>query len=127
MNKLFKILAVSGLVLGGATAVRAADLSVLFENTVEMTMVMPGGQEMSSSYKYNEDGTVDILVGDKASSGTWTVNGDEMCMNVPEGPGGQTREVCNPVAEMDGSKPGDSWEFSPAEGMIIKGALVAGR
>ena len=126
MKKVFNSLLVSGLVLGGATAAQAADLSILFENTVEMSASMNGGAAMTSQYHYNADGTVHVVTPQGESSGTWAVNGDEMCTNL-KSPNGQEQKICNPVADMEGASIGDSWEFSPAEGLTIKGALVAGR
>ena len=125
MKTILKTLAVSGLVLGGAVSAQAADLSVLFANTVKMDVTLPSGSTMSSTYLYNEDGTVDITAGDRTSQGTWEIKGDQMCMTVT-GPQG-AQEICNPVAEMEGAAPGDTWSFSPAEGMTIDGSIVAGR
>ncbi len=126
MKKVFKSILVSSLVLGGASVAQAADLGVLFANTVEMTATYKDIPPMTSKYHYNEDGTVKIITSQGESTGSWAVNGAEMCTTM-KSPQGQEQQICNPVADMEGASVGDTWEFSPAEGLNIKGALIAGR
>ena len=126
MKKVFKSIVVAGLVLGGTTAAQAADLSILFTNTVEMTATYKEIPPMVTKLQYNEDGSVKIISAQGESTGSWAVNGAEMCTTMAS-PQGQQMDMCNPVADMEGASVGDSWEFSPADGLNIKGALIAGR
>ncbi len=125
MRSLVKGLVVSALALGatGTGTVWAGDLDVIFGNTVALTVVA-GGREMTTKYYYNADGTVTT---DGAAEGTWEARGDEFCQSLTDPQSGQTRHMCNPLEEMTVAQPGDTWQFSPSEGITIKGEIVAGR
>jgi len=131
MNKVFSSLIASGLILGTASVAQAeTDLSLLFDNTVKMTAVT-GGTEMETTFKFNQDNTVDLVMalpsgGEREAEGTWEVRGEELCTKFTGGPQGEA-EMCNPVAEMAGAAPGDKWEFSPSDAITIKGEVIAGR
>ena len=130
MKKTFSSLIVSGLILGSASVAQAeTDLGVLFDNTVKMTAVT-GSMEAVTTFKFNKDNSVDLVMtlpnGDRESTGTWEVRGEELCTKFTGGPQGDA-EMCNPLAEMAGAAPGDKWEFSPSDAITIKGEVIAGR
>ena len=130
MKKVFSSLIVSGVIFGSASVAQAeTDLSLLFDNTVKMTAVT-GGTEMETTFKFNQDNTVDLVMalpnGEREATGTWEVRGEELCTQFTGGPQGQS-EMCNPVAELAGAAPGDKWEFSPSDAITIKGEVIAGR
>ena len=126
MNKILKTFLVSGLVLSAASAAQAeVDMSVLFENTVVLTAVT-ADREIATNYHYNPDNTVHIVIGERDASGSWELKGDDLCTTFTS-PQGQAQEMCAPASELTGATPGSTWEFSPAEGLTIKGELVAGR
>ncbi len=124
--KILRILAVSSLALGAGCAPQSADLSGLFENTLVWHVTRPDGTQQTSTFLYNEDGTVTASQGDVTVPGTWAVKGDLNCVTVSE-PDGTLEDLCSLTADLDGVKPGDAWEFLLREKITIKAELVAGR
>ena len=89
-------------------------------------MTRPDGTQQTSTFLYNEDGTVTASQGDVTVQGTWAVKGDLNCVTVSE-PDGTLEELCSPMSDLDGAKPGDAWEFLLREKIAISAELVAGR
>lgn len=124
--KILKTLAVSGLVLGSGCAPQPADLSGLFENTLVWHVTRPDGKQQTSTFLFNEDGTVTASQGDVTVPGTWAAKGDLICVTVAE-PDGTLEDLCSPTSDLDGVKPGSTWEFLLREKITIQAELVAGR
>jgi hypothetical protein len=58
--------------------------------------------------------------------GTWAVKDDLNCVTVSE-PDGTLEDLCSPTVDLDGVRPGDTWEFLLREKITIKAELVPGR
>jgi hypothetical protein len=124
--KILGTLAVLSLAMGAGCAPKSADLSGLFENTLVWHVTRPDGAQQTSTFLYGEDGTVTASQGDVTVPGTWAVKGDLICVTVSE-PDGTLEDLCSPTADLDGVRPGDTWEFLLREKITIKAELVAGR
>jgi len=124
--KILKVLAVSSLVLGGGCAPQPADLSGLFENTLVWHVTRPDGTQQTSTFLFNEDGTVTASQGDVTVQGTWAAKEDLICVTVAE-PDGTLEDLCSPTSDLDGVKPGSTWEFLLREKITIQAELVDGR
>ena len=122
--KMLKSLAVLSLVLGCAP--QSADLSGLFANTLVWYVTRPDGMQQTSTFLYNEDGTVTASLVDVTVPGSWAVKGDLNCVTVSE-PDGTLEELCSPTSDLDGVNPGDKGEGRLREKITIKAELVAGR
>lgn len=131
MKKLIPGLALSSLFLFSAGTANANPMDIAFANTIVLTAITERG-ESAVKYYYEPDGTVSLDFGSgTTTSGTWAVNGDEVCttysMARPGADEPTAQQNCSPLERMESAQIGDRWEFSPSEKITIRGEVVAGR
>lgn len=91
-------------------------------NNDNNTFVVTEANGTAMRYHFNHDGTWDVVApGGHTENGTFTVNGDQICMTAA----GQTQAQC--VANNTNKHVGDTWTQKAADGSDITIALVAGR
>jgi hypothetical protein len=106
-----------------ATPTLAGALDLILDNTVVLT-IDAGGQEIVSKLNYEPDGS--ILV-DGSASGSWQEEDGKLCSTLRGGPNGEAQTACSSLDDIAATKVGDTWSFSPAEGVNMKGELIAGQ
>jgi hypothetical protein len=115
MKKLVAALAFGAALMAGAAWAGTMDNS--FGNTIVVTSA--NGE---ARYHFNADGTfTGVAPGGSQMAGTWTLEGDRLCL-IP--PGGQAPSC---VAVAADKNVGDTWEQLGADGSPITVRLDAGR
>lgn len=113
-----KVLA--AVVMGAALFTGAAFADTL-TNAFGNTLTTTGADGATFRWHFNADSTYTVITPDGASvPGTWTREGDNLCVT----PAGGAPAQCAPI--VDGKAVGDSWTVTTENGAITV-ALVAGR
>ncbi len=105
---------------------QAADVEVLFGNTLVWTVTGPDGSERVSTFKFKRDGSVLASQGEVVAEGTWAIKGDQNGVTVME-PDGTPEDPCSPLSDLKGVAPGSEWDFVIREKIPVKAKLVAGQ
>jgi hypothetical protein len=116
MRKLFVTAASAAFALGFAT-IAAADerMAGAFDNTITVT-----NDQGTVHYHFNPDNTFHAQPeGGDAFSGSWHVQGDDICVNWGEG------DVCSPL--QDNVDVGDTWQATNTLGQTYTATVTAGR
>lgn len=109
-----------GLVLGSALigSVACADT---IEEAVGNTVVVRLADGSVEHYLFNADNTFTVRLADGEFSGTWALNGDEVCIDI-----GDAEPVCEDYPK--GKKVGDSWtEVDDDDGSTLTISIEPGR
>jgi hypothetical protein len=115
MNKL-----VWGLIIGSTLFGSAANADTM-EEAVGNTVVVELADGTVERYLFNADRTFSAELGDAEVSGTWSLKGTEVCIDVGDG-----EAICEDYPK--GKKVGDSWtEVDDDDGTSLKISIKAGR
>jgi opacity protein-like surface antigen len=115
MRKFFVAAASAALALSFTAGAMAAErMAPTFGNTVVVT-----SSEGTIHYHFEPDGSYTGLVdGNAVGGGSWTVQGDEVCLNAGQGP------VCSPLGN---NQVGDTWTVTNSAGETVQVTIKAGR
>jgi len=94
----------------------ADTMSATYGNTVTVTTA----EGVQIHYHMNEDGSYDMITPEGTISGTWAIDGDNICLTPAGGEAG-----CSPLDNDRGV--GDSWDATAADGSAITLSITEGR
>lgn len=112
---------VAVLTLGFAMIATPA-LADTMQNAYGNTIVVTYGNGAQATYHFNADGTFSgVAPGGSQMAGTFTVEGDQLCLTLPNG---QPPQCVTVAADKN---VGDTWQQTAADGSAISVELRAGR
>lgn len=114
MKKLIAALAASAAFAAGAA------FADTMANAYENTIVITGADGSSARYHFNADNTFELHAGETHATGTYEIDGDQICLTPTGGERGCTDYVGD-------KNVGDTWEQTAIDGSTISVTLEAGR
>jgi len=106
----------------GVALVAAPAYADTMENSYGNTIVVTYPNGAQATYQFNADGTfTGTAPGGSQMAGTFTVEGDQLCLTAPNG---QPPQCVTVAADKN---VGDTWQQTAADGSAISVELRAGR